>query len=273
MLCVQVSGYNRACAANSGGVSDLLVGDSNDFDFTSDTVDANGDPTGYAAIARHSGAIGSDDVASASVGAGGTGYTSAPTVTLSGGGGTGATATATVSGGAVTGITITSGGSGYTSAPTVSFGGPGTGATATAALSTGGANLFTISSIQDFLSVDIAQSNADGSSSSYAYTITARLAQMSQAMGVFATKIDAASLCCQLVFIWRDNNGKIFVVGEKYVDANILTRFSFRQDGSKYSTGKKLTDFNGADLSIQGAYSRLPYEFTGGWAALSAFIR
>ena len=45
-----------------------------------------------------------------------------PTVTISGGGGSGATATASVSStGLVTGILITSGGSGYTSAPTVTI--------------------------------------------------------------------------------------------------------------------------------------------------------
>lgn len=70
--------------------------------------------------------------------AGGTGYTTAPTVSLTGGGGTGATATATVSGGTVTGITVTAAGSGYTSAPTVSFtGGGGTGASAAAVISDG----------------------------------------------------------------------------------------------------------------------------------------
>lgn len=74
-------------------------------------------------------------VASARVTAGGTGYTSAPAVTISGGGGSGATATAIVSGGSVTGIQITSGGSGYSSNPTISFsGGGGTGATASAVL-------------------------------------------------------------------------------------------------------------------------------------------
>ncbi len=71
------------------------------------------------------------------IGSGGSGYTSAPPVTISSGGGSGATATATVSGGAVTAITITNPGSGYTSAPTVSFGGPGSGATAAATLGTG----------------------------------------------------------------------------------------------------------------------------------------
>ncbi len=63
----------------------------------------------------------------------GSGYTSATTVNLGGGGGTGASATATISGGKVTGVTIT-GGAGYTSAPTISFSdsGGGTGATAVA---------------------------------------------------------------------------------------------------------------------------------------------
>lgn len=71
---------------------------------------------------------------SVEVTAGGTGYTSPPTVAITGGGGTGATATATVSGGSVTGVTITNPGSGYTTTPTVAFtgGGGGTGAAATA---------------------------------------------------------------------------------------------------------------------------------------------
>ena len=52
---------------------------------------------------------------------GGSGYTTAPTVTFSGGGGTGASATANVAIGAVASLTVTSAGSGYTSAPTVAF--------------------------------------------------------------------------------------------------------------------------------------------------------
>lgn len=65
---------------------------------------------------------------------GGTGYTTAPTVTISGDG-TGATATATIVGGVVAAITITTRGSGYTGAPTVTISGDGTGATATATAS------------------------------------------------------------------------------------------------------------------------------------------
>lgn len=50
---------------------------------------------------------------------GGSGYTTAPTVTFVGGGGSGATATATVADGKVTGFEMTEAGSGYTSNPTV----------------------------------------------------------------------------------------------------------------------------------------------------------
>jgi hypothetical protein len=67
--------------------------------------------------------------------AAGTGYTTAPTVTINGGGGSGATATAFVSGGKVTAVNIATPGSFYTSTPTISFsGGGGTGAAATATI-------------------------------------------------------------------------------------------------------------------------------------------
>jgi len=63
-------------------------------------------------------------VTSITVTAGGSGYTSAPTVTIGGGGGNGATATAVLTDGVVTSITVGTGagGSGYTSAPTVTVG-------------------------------------------------------------------------------------------------------------------------------------------------------
>lgn len=63
---------------------------------------------------------------------GGTGYTTAPTVSITGGGGTGATAVAVLSGDEVSEVIITNPGSGYTSAPTISFTGDGTDAAATA---------------------------------------------------------------------------------------------------------------------------------------------
>ncbi len=73
--------------------------------------------------------------------AGGSGYTSPPTVTFSGGGATAqATGIALLTGGVVTGVEITSSGNGYTSAPTVTFSGGGftVPATATAILQSPG---------------------------------------------------------------------------------------------------------------------------------------
>jgi len=60
----------------------------------------------------------------------GSGYTSAPTSTLSGGGGSGATCTAAISGGGVSSITLTNPGSGYVAPPECTLsGGGGSGAT------------------------------------------------------------------------------------------------------------------------------------------------
>jgi hypothetical protein len=74
------------------------------------------------------------NVESITVANGGSGYTSAPSVTISGGGfgASGAHASATVSGGAVTGFTITTNGSYYTAEPTLTLsGGGGSGAQGT----------------------------------------------------------------------------------------------------------------------------------------------
>ena len=70
--------------------------------------------------------------------AGGSGYTSAPTVAFAAppAGGTQATGTAVITSGAVTSITINNPGAGYTAAPAITFsGGGGTGATATCTVS------------------------------------------------------------------------------------------------------------------------------------------
>jgi len=93
---------------------------------------------GTGATATVTGFSADGKVTAISVGAGGTDYTSAPTVTITGrNGGSGATATATVSGGAVTGITVVNQGN-YL--PTLSItGGSGVGATATVALNSSGA--------------------------------------------------------------------------------------------------------------------------------------
>ena len=128
-----VSPVEKITLNGSTGHVGMVLGNSasnGDYLFVCDgtsawTIDTSGTAT----------AITSDSVLNITVGSGGTGYTSAPTVSFSGGGGSGATATAVISSGVVISVTVTNGGSGYTSAPTVSFsGGGGSGATATANL-------------------------------------------------------------------------------------------------------------------------------------------
>lgn len=103
----------------------------------------NGTPRNRVALLSADGAVDATlvtggSLTSLTISNGGSGYTSAPTVSLTGGGGAGAAATAVISGGVVTGLTLTNAGTGYTSAPTVSFsGGGGSGAAATAALVAG----------------------------------------------------------------------------------------------------------------------------------------
>lgn len=138
---------------------------------------------------------------------------------------------------------------------------------------TAGMLLYSIDSLEDTINVTMSQANADGSSSAWSYVISARMAQFSQQMTIFNSKIDAAAACCQLVFIWAGNDGNLFVAGEKYVDGVLLVpKFKLRQDGSKIDIGKKFSDFNGQDLSIKGDYSRPAYQFTGGIAGLTDFL-
>ena len=74
----------------------------------------------------------SNSIRLVTVTAGGTGYTTPPTVTFTGGGGSNAAAKALMSGGVVVAVIVTNPGSSYTSDPTVGFtGGGGSGATAT----------------------------------------------------------------------------------------------------------------------------------------------
>lgn len=137
----------------------------------------------------------------------------------------------------------------------------------------GGAFLFPVDSLTDSISADVdITSDVEQGSTSYAYTVVARLSKMSQTLINFNKKIDAAYQCCQIVLIWRQNDGGIFVAGEKYVNGFSIPPFRFRQDGSKMQTGKKFTDFNGQDLSLKSEYLRGPYEFIGGYSAIEAFI-
>jgi hypothetical protein len=88
-------------------------------------------------------------LASLNVTSPGSGYLSAPTVTISGGSGTTSNPTAVATlGFPVASVTITDGGSGYTSAPTVSFtGGGGSGAAATDTIALAATTTYPVASV------------------------------------------------------------------------------------------------------------------------------
>ena len=86
-------------------------------------ITANGASTPTASGATGTAVRTGTAVSSVTVTSGGSGYSTAPTVTFSGGGGSSAAGTAVLSGGVVTSVTIGSGGSGYSSDPTVAFSG------------------------------------------------------------------------------------------------------------------------------------------------------
>lgn len=111
--------YNGIAATNLAGQRNVVsITDEYTFSFT---AGANASSTGQILTGGQLREIQIDN--------GGTGYTSAPTISFTGGGGTGAAATAYISNGSIVRIEVTLKGSGYTSEPTITLaGGGGSGA-------------------------------------------------------------------------------------------------------------------------------------------------
>ncbi len=135
----------------------------------------------------------------------------------------------------------------------------------------GGGNLYEIKCLEDSINPKVTQSLTDGSVQ-WAYEIIGKNLKMQQALSKFASKLDAAGVCGQLIWVWYDNNSKIWIAGEKYVGGNPITKFKIKQDGSVIDWGTAFNSFNGMNLSAKGNYTRPPYEFTGGIGALSAMF-
>ncbi len=110
-----------------------------------------------------------------------------------------------------------------------------------------------------------------GCSVKYEHEFIFQLPENSQSLTNFQQALDAAGCCCGLGLIIRLNNGKIFVAGEKYVNAASIPKFTIKQDGSEGGSGKLFDDFNGGNIHFKGAYSRNLYEYTGDWSTIEAF--
>lgn len=190
MICVTLQNYIRGCGAINGGISDILIFDPSDFNFTQ-AAGANNVLPPYTAIALRTGATGKP--------------------------------------------------------------------------------VQQISFQQDEAEWKWTQS-VKGCSVKYDHEFDFQLAQNGQLLTNFLQALDAASCCCGLGMIMRMTDGKIFVAGEKYVNATSTIRFQIKNDGSSGGSGKLIDDFNGGNIVLKGSSGRNLYEYTGDWATLEAFI-
>lgn len=104
----------------------------------------------------------------------------------------------------------------------------------------------------------------------YEHEFIFQLPENSMSLTTFQQALDAAGCCCGIGLFIRMNNGKIFVAGEKYVNATAIPKFTIKQDGSEGGSGKLFDDFNGGNIHFKGSYSRNLFEFTGDWSAVEA---
>jgi len=117
----------------AGTILSVLVTANGSGYTTPPTVTFEAPKSQFGVQAQGSASIQGGNVVVISVSNPGSGYTSAPNVTITGGGGNNATATAILGSGIVTSIALTEAGSGYTSPPTITIsGGGGNNATAVA---------------------------------------------------------------------------------------------------------------------------------------------
>jgi hypothetical protein len=127
----QLATSSPVAILNPGGVLTLVSGQTLNWSGTLVSGTAYGSITSLSSTASGTCSLNpygmvSQVSGSAAVTVSGSGYLTAPQVTLSGGGGLGASATATINSlGQVTGITITTPGTGYTTAPTMTIAPPG----------------------------------------------------------------------------------------------------------------------------------------------------
>ncbi|MXP04786.1 MULTISPECIES: hypothetical protein [Apibacter] len=112
------------------------------------------------------------------------------------------------------------------------------------------------------------QSVGNSGATKYTHTVTALIPMLGQDLTNFLSSLDAASYCCGLGLIIEHNDGKVFVMGEKYVDDETIPVFWIEHNGTEGGTGKLFDDPNSATVKFVGDYSRELNEFKGGIDAI-----
>lgn len=133
----------------------------------------------------------------------------------------------------------------------------------------GGAKMFPVSFQRKEAELTATQS-VTGCSVMWSFEVNMQLPNLTHELNTFLMSLDAAGCCCGVGVVVRLNNGKILVLGEKYVNDEEIPFFELKQDGTEINTGKVFSEFNGANLALKGDYSRPPFEFSGGIGAITA---
>lgn len=111
----------------------------------------------------------------------------------------------------------------------------------------------------------------NGCSVKYEFDIDAQLPNLSQELTNYLESLDSAGCCCGLGMVIRLNSGKIFVIGERYVNAKTIPYFEVVMNGTEGGSGRKMEDFNGAKVMFKAEFGRMANEFTGDVAVIEAF--
>ena len=131
-----------------------------------------------------------------------------------------------------------------------------------------GAKMFPVKFEKDEAEYTFKQSRK-GCSVKYEHQLEFKLPDLSQLITTWNASLDSAGCCCGVGLAIQLNSGKIFIAGEKYVNAEVIDiPLTLKQDGSSGTSGKLLDDFNGETVIIKGDAGRKLYEFTGGVQAI-----
>lgn len=103
----------------------------------------------------------------------------------------------------------------------------------------------------------------------YASELTALYAALGQELTNFLTNLDAASYCCGLGLVVVLNSGVIYILGEGFVNDQVVDPFyEVLHNGTEATSGKLFDDLNGATLKFTSDYGRAPNTFSGGLSSI-----
>lgn len=111
----------------------------------------------------------------------------------------------------------------------------------------------------------------NGCSVKYEFDLDAQLPNLSQELTNYLSSLDSAGCCCGLGLVIRLNSGKIFVIGERYVNGNTIPYFEVVMNGTEGGSGRKMEDFNGAKVMFKSEYGRMANEFSGDISIIEGF--